>query len=424
MRSQPRPLRQRRPQQVLPRDAGSRQTLRTAFDALRLPVFRWWFASQVLSGSGYLTQAVAQAWLVLRLGGGGVALGAVSACTFAPLMLGGPWAGTLVDHFDRRRLLVITQSSFLAVSSALGLLTVLGSVRLWMVFVGALTNGCINAVDQPARQVYVIELVGRERTANAISLNEIVINASRVLGPATGGALLVATGVGGCFFFNAVTYVPPLLVLLRFRPAVRIPTVPRKRGAAREGLRYALGQPAIRYSLLMAAASGMLFGLLPLPLVATHVFHVGAGGYALMMAAFGCGAVGGAVMAAIGGAFPSGRGVRGLAVTSGLAVLGTAASPDIVVELVGLAVCGLCSIWFIARANAFVQLLAAPEMRGRVMGVWTMALPGMAPLTGLLSGLVAQELGPQEAFALAGLALVLSGSAAWRTLGAMAETTG
>jgi MFS family permease len=397
-------------------DGGSRD-LRAAFSALQIPVFRWWFAGQVLSGSGNMTQGVASAWLVLRLSGSGVALGGVTACMFAPLLFGGVWAGVLVDRFDRRRVLALTQTCFLVISAALGALTAFGLIELWMVFAGALLGGCVNAVDQPARQVYVLDLVGRERTANAISLNEVVINASRILGPAAGGALLATTGVAGCFLFNAGTFVLPLAVLWRFRPAEHVATRPRRRGAAREGLRYAWGQPAIRGSLLMAAASGMLFNLgVALPLVATRVFHLGGSGYALMMGAFGVGAVCGALFAATGSSFPSGRSVRLLAVASGIVVIATAASPDIGAELAGLALCGFSSIWFIARANTFVQLLAPPPMRGRVMGAWTMALPGANPLTALLAGLVAQEFGAREGFALAGVALILTAGIAWRAL--------
>ncbi len=397
----------------------ARQGFRAAFGSLQVPVFRWWFISQTLSGSGNLTQAVGQAWLVLRLGGGGLALGVVSACTWGPLLIGGPWAGALVDRLDRQRLLLGTQTGFIFVSTALGVLTITGSIRLWMVYLCALAAGCVSALDQPARQVYVIDLVGRERTANAISLNEVVINASRVLGPASGGILIATTGIAGCFFFNAGTFVLPLLVLLIFPPTHRVAARPRERGAARVGLRYAWSHPEIRYCLLMAAASGMLFNTgVALPLLATHVFHAGASGYAAMMAAFGVGAIGGAVLSASGSAFPAGRTVRLLALCSGIAVLITAALPVLGIALVGLALCGLFSIWFISRANAFVQLFAAPEMRGRVMGAWTMALPGMAPVTGLLAGLVAQEIDPQAGFALAGVGLVLTAAIAWRSLGA------
>ena len=320
-------------------------------------MFRWWFSSQVLSASGTMTQAVAQAWLVLRLGGHGLTLGAVTACTFAPLLFGGAWAGAVVDRINRRDVLLATQTSFILISSSLGILTLLDVVRLWMVFVEAVLAGCVNAFDQPARQIFVLEIVGRERTANAVGLNEVVINASRVLGPAAGGVLLVLTGVAGCFLFNAATFVPPLLVLWHFRPIEKAPNRPRRPHQTREGLSYVLGQPVIRSALIMAAASGMLFNLsVALPLVATQVFHLGGGGYGLMLSTFGVGALGGAILAATGSSWPSGRNVRLLALLSGITVILTAGTPDLGVALGGLFICGFCSIWFIARANALAQL--------------------------------------------------------------------
>ena len=308
---------------------GAARRLRLAFSSLKASAFRWWFLSQILSASGTMTQSVAQAWLVLRLGGTGVALGAVTACTFGPLLLGGAWSGVLVDRFDRRRVLLGTQVSFILISSTLGVLTLLGSVRLWVVFVAAVAGGSVNALDQPARQVYVLELVGRDGMANAIGLNEVVMNASRVLGPAVGGALLVTAGVGACFLFNAATFIPPLLVLWHFRPAVSISTR-RQRSQVRKGLLYAWGQPAIHAVLFMAGfASCALFNLgVALPLIATRVFHLGGGGYGLMLSTFGLGAVGGGVFATIGSTWPSGRSVRLLALVSGLAVLGTSFSPE------------------------------------------------------------------------------------------------
>jgi MFS family permease len=177
-----------------PTSQAARPGLRQAFNALGTRAFRWWFFSQVLSASGTMTQGVAQSWIVLRLTGSGVDLGLVTACTFGPLLFVGAWAGALVDRLDRRRLLLTTQGCLLSVSAVLGALTLLGTIRVWMVFVGAFAAGCVNTIDQPARQVFVLELVGRRRTANAVSLNEVVINASRVLGPAAGGALLATTG--------------------------------------------------------------------------------------------------------------------------------------------------------------------------------------------------------------------------------------
>jgi MFS family permease len=266
--------------------------------------------------------------------------------------------------------------------------------------------------------VYVLELVGPERTASAVSLYEVVINASRVLGPAVGGALLATAGVSICFFANAATFVVPLVVLVRHRPSA-----PARRGAAppaggaREGMRYSLRVPPIRACLLVAVASGMLFNSgVTLPLVATEVFHLGAAGYGALLAAFGVGAIPGALAASAGGAWPAGRRVRLLCLLTGIAVLATAAAPHVVLLFAGMVVLGFLSIWLVALANTLVQLRADPALRGRVMGVWSMALPGMFPVTGLALGAVAEGLGPREGFALAGVALVATAAMSWRWL--------
>lgn len=425
-----------------------------AFTALRERAFRQWFASQVLSASGTMTQAVAQSWLVLKLTGSAVDLGLMGSFMFLPLLVGGPWAGSLVDRFDTRRLLVVTQSLFFVLAVLLAALVATGSERLWMLFLIAFATGTVAAPDSAGRQVYVFELVGTDRVASAIGLNEVVLNTSRVLGPATGGAFLATLGVSACCFFNAATYLPPLALLLAQRPrggkpgaapaagaqvlatehdrpkapgaadvsidgdvvATRWSRSGRARGGRLAGLEYAWRHPAIRVSLLLAAASGMLFGLLPLPLLATRVFGLGGGGYGLMMAVFGVGALPGALLAGSGRGSPSGRSVAALAIATGVAIVATAYAPDLVLLLAGLAVTGCLSIWFIARANTLVQLAADPAMRGRVMGAWSMALPGCSPLTGPFVGWVSGAAGPRTGFALAGFALICIAGAGWRAL--------
>jgi len=175
-------------------------------------------------------------------------------------------AGSLVDRFDRRWVLLATQSAYIVLGVTLGAVLVAGAVQVWMLFAFAFANGCISAIDSPTRQVFVLELVGTEYVANAISLNEVVINTSRVLGPALGGVLLATVGFAPCFFVNAASYVPPLtvvVVLLWRRGWSRRPVAEegRGRGRVRRGLAFAWRNPAIRYSLLMAVAAGMLFNL-------------------------------------------------------------------------------------------------------------------------------------------------------------------
>ena len=404
----------------------SRSRLREFAPAMRVRSYRWWFISQVLSASGGMTQAVAQSWLVLHLTHSAFLLALTATASFTPLLLGSAWAGSLVDRLDRRVVLVVTQSMYIVLGTALGVLVATGTVRVWMLFAFAFANGCISAVDSPTRQIFVLELVGTDTVASAISLNEVVINASRVLGPALGGALLATVGFATCFFVNAASYLPPLgvvVALLWRRGWVRRQASEEGRGPGRvrRGLAFAWRNPAIRYSMLMAVASGMLFNMgSTLPLMATRVFQTGAGGYGAMMATFGVGAVFGAFLAGAGPSWPSGRRVRWLAMLTGAVVCLAAASPKVGLFFAGLALVGFLSIWFIALANALVQLRTEPGLRGRVMGVWTMALPGMTPVTSLLVGGVATwaggAVGARAAFGLSGVALLLTTGLGWRSL--------
>jgi len=404
---------------VRPRGSNRRFDLGEAIMALRVPSYRAWFLSQVVSTSGTLAQTVGVAWLVLQLGGNAIDLGLVSAAMFAPVLLGGVWAGSLADRVDRRRLLLTTQLLFLLVAVCLVVVTVTDVARLWILFALSFAGGCVLAIDGPARQVYVLDLVGTERAASAVGLYEVVQNVSRVLGPAVGGVLLATSGVSACFIANAASFLPAIAALVFYRPLAKLDrATPRsKRGHVRAGLRYVRRAPAIRATMLMAVASGMIFNAgVTLPLVATRVFHLGPSGFGAMFATFGVGAVGGAVLAAGGGSWPTGRRVRLLALLTGTDVVLTGFAPDVAIAFFGLALAGLLSIWFIALANTLVQVRTAPALRGRGMGIWTMALPGMNPITGLLAGVTAQAVGPREGFALGGVALALTAALGWGAL--------
>ncbi len=410
--------------QTLPAAPTSRRSLFAS--AMRVRTYRWWFFSQVLSASGSTMQGVAMSWLVLKLTGSAILLALTATVTFAPSLVGGAWAGSLVDRFERRQVLFWTQSGFLVLSAAFGILVAVGGLRVWVVYTFAFAIGLVNMLDAPARRIFVLDLVGQDRAANAISLNEIVINTSRVLGPAVGGTLLATVGVAACFVVNAVTFLPPLavvVVLLCRRGWSSTQAAPdeRRHGHTWEGLEYVWRKPALRCCVFMAVAGGMLFNMgSTLPLVATRVFHAGPEAYGAMMAAFGAGALFGAVLAGSGSSWPSGRRVRALVLATGLEVCAAAASPWEGMLFAGLALAGFLSIWFIALANALVQLRSDPALRGRVMGVWTMALPGMLPITSLLVGAIATlgggALGARLAFGLSGLALTASALVGWRAL--------
>jgi MFS family permease len=380
---------------------------RAAFSSLRDPRYRWWFFGQVLSSSGHVTQAAGMSWLVLSMTGRAVDLALVTTAAMLPILLGAAPAGLLVDRFDRRRLLLVTQVLLLSTGLLLAALTVTGAITLWMVLVIAFGSGVVAAVDGPARQVFVLDLVGRERLASAVGLYEVVMNAARVVGPSVGGLLLALVGPAACFAFNACTYLLPLgvLITLRVRSSTPAPHADAPAVSFRAGMAFAFRHPVIRACLLLAAASTMIFnqGIL-VPVLATDALHLPPEGFGALMAAFGLGALPGAVAAASGRGAPTGRLVSVLAFGTGLAIVPLALAPGFVVAAVASAVLGFVSIWFVATANTLVQLTSPPHLRGRVMGAWTAALPGSALVTALALGAVADAWGIRAAY------LVLAGS--------------
>jgi MFS family permease len=402
-----------------------------AIQALRDSRYRRWFACQVLSSSGSMTQAVAQAWLVFQLTGSTLDLGVLGAISWAPVLAGAAWAGGLADRLDRRRLLMVTQTLFVIISAGQAALVSTGEIRLWMIFTLGAVNGAVMAVDAPARQVYVFQLVGREQLASAIGLYEVVLNASRILGPGVGGLLLALVGTAPCFLFNALSYLPTLWVLLRFAPATptataapAAPAMPVARPPAaslRDGLLAVRRDPEIRSCVLIALAGGMLFNLsVAAPPFAARILHLGGGGYGALTAAFGLGALPGAFVAAGARREPKGRTIWVLALLTGAAVVATALSPDAAGAFAGIAVAGFLSIWLIAAANTLVQLRSAPRLRGRIMGIWTMALPGAYPVTGLIIALVAGA-SARAGFAVAGVAMLAVAAITWTSFRGMRD---
>ncbi|MFJ1756623.1 MFS transporter [Kitasatospora sp. NPDC088134] len=398
--------------------SASRQALSRMGRALRGRDFRIWFAGQLTSASGALAQGVVLSWMVYQLTHNAVWLTVLTACTWGPTLLLGPWAGALVDRSDRRRLLMVTQGLMLALGLALAATTALFGQHLWLLLTLATCTGLVATVDSPARQVFVVDLVGAGSVASAVGLWEVALNASRVIGPAAAGALLAAGGPALAFAFNALTYLAPLLALARLRPAAPVDRTAERgpRASAREGLAYARRSPIVRGLLPMSAASGLIFAMnLTVPPLVDRALDLGPAGYSTLMAAFGLGGLPGALLAAAAPE-PTPRRVRTLALATSVAVLATALAPDAWTAVAGMFAVGLTSIRYIASANTLAQLRSAPEMRGRVMSLWGSAMTGTLPFTGLAVTFVAQEVGARTGFALSGAALLLATLAAWRAL--------
>jgi MFS family permease len=382
------------------------------FRSLHVRNYRIFFSAQLISVSGTWMQTVAQAFLVLHLAPparAGIYLGLVTALQFLPMLLFGSWGGLIADRVDKRRLLYMTQSAAGVLALVLGLLTAAGSVRLWEVFMLATFLGCVNVFDNPARQTFVLELVGRDDLPNAVSLNSVVMNSARVIGPAIGGALIALVGLAVCFEVNAASYVAVIigLSLMRRKDLHRTVPVARGKGQLREGLRYVWRTPGLRQPLLLVAVVGTLaynFQVV-LALLAKFTFHGGAGVYSALTSLMGGGAVVGGLLIATRNR-PNIHRLTAIGCVFGVMILAVAGSPDLATALVFIFPMGAASIAFIATANATLQLRADPSMRGRVMALYAIAFLGTTPIGSPLVGWISQVSSPRVALAVGGSATI------------------
>jgi MFS family permease len=386
-----------------------RDDLGRVFAALGVRNFRLYFAGQAVSLAGTWMQVVAQSWLVLQLTGSGALLGLVAAAQFLPVLLLGAYGGLVADRMDKRRLLLATQTALCLLALVLGLLTVTHVVRLWMVFVIALALGMVNSVDQPARQTFVPEMVGRDQVQNAVSLNSVVTNASRAVGPAVAGVLIATAGVGVCFLANAASFAAVLVALARIQPRALhpAPSAGRARGQLRQGLRYVCGTPGLLIPLLMMALVGTLAYefQVALPLLARVSLHGGAGTYGFLTAAMGAGAVAGGLV--IAGLARTGLLMFTAAAAGfGGAILAAALTSSVPGEIAALAVVGFFSTVFMATGNTTLQLTADPRFRGRVMALWSVTFTGSTPVGGPVVGVIADDLGPRYGLGIGAIACV------------------
>lgn len=382
------------------------------FKALSVRNFRLYFIGQLISLSGTWMQAMAQAWLVLKLTGSGVDLGFVVALQFLPMLVAGSWGGLIVDRTSKRNLLFVTQAVAAVLAGVLGLLTLTGHVQLWQILVMAFLLGVVNLFDNPARQAFVQEMVGRDLLSNAVSLNSVLVNLGRVIGPATAGAVIALLGIPACFFINAGTFVAVIVALAMMRTAELTPirTVARAKGQLRQGFRYAFGDETIRDVLLAVVTVGIFaFNFtVSLPLLVRITFHGSAGAYGALLAAMGGGAVlGGLVIAHR--SRPSIPLLAGLCLSFGLVMVAVASSPSLVVATLLAIPMGAASITFISTANATLQLTSKEEMRGRVMALFAIGFLGSTPIGAPLIGWICTATSPRTGIMVGGLATVAAG---------------
>jgi MFS family permease len=388
------------------------------FASLDEPNYRRFFIGQAVSLTGTWMQSVALAWLVLELTHSPTWLGFAIALQFVPVLFLGPYGGVIVDRLDKRRLIIATQCAAAVQALVLGILAATGNASLAWVLVLSAASGLINVLDNPARQAFVREMVAADQVRNAVSLNAVLVNVARAVGPAVAGILIATIGVGVCFIINAASFAAAIIAYATMNTSTLNPSTPvaRAPGQLRAGLAYVRRSPELLVPLLMMALVGTLTYefQVSLPALATETFGGDARSYGLITAAMGVGAV-------IGGLASAGRAATGIgpmataAAAFGVTDLITALTPTAVWAGISLIAVGASSIWFLSLANATIQVSSSAAMRGRVMALWSVAFLGSTPIGGPLIGWVAETFSPRWALAV-GAAAALAAAA----LGAVA----
>jgi MFS family permease len=374
----------------------------SAFRALGSFNYRLWTAGSLVSNTGTWMQRVAQDWLVLTelTHHDASAVGIVVGLQFAPQLLLLPWTGVAADHYNQRKLLMVTQASMGVLALALGVLTIAGSVRLWHVYVFAFLFGSVAALDAPVRQTFVGELVGDEHLSNAVALNSTSFNAGRMVGPAVAGLVIAKVGTGWAFVANGISFAAVLISIFLFRVSELRPSIRAHRTPGRfmEGLRYVWNRPDLRTILIMLFLIGT-FGLnfpVFISTMAVKVFRTDARGFGLLSSIMAIGTISGSLFAAVQ------QKPRFASLLIGSAVFGmgctlAALAPGYWWFAAALIVTGAAALTFTNATNSMMQLSTEPAMRGRVMALRVAVALGGTPIGAPIVGWVANRFGPRWA---------------------------
>ena len=392
------------PTEPLPIQA-TRPPWRHTLIALSVPNFRLFTATNLVAMTAGWMQRIAQDWLVLQLTGSVAQVGITVACQFAPMLLFGLLGGVLVDRFSKRALMMITQGSFAVLSALLAVLTLSGVVQAWHIWAIAFVVGMVTVIDNPARQVFVTEIVGHEHLRNAISVNSSVFQLGGMIGPALSGALLVAVGAGWSFGVNAIACVAVVVTLgfLKVSELHRTPPAPRGKGQLVEGLRYAVRKPTIIVPVILVAFFSVFALTMPVLLsaFASEVYDVGAGGYVVFNSAVAIGALAGALLSTRRATVRL-RTIVGGVFWTGILLVVSGSIPVIAPFTVALVAVGMSQLLFQTASNSLVQLSSNVAIRGRVMSLYVLVLLGGQAIGGPLMGQVVDHFGAHVGMVVAG----------------------
>ena len=396
-------------------DAPARRERPRLTRALASRNYRLFFSGQTVSLVGTWITRIATSWLVYRLTGSALLLGVVGFCGQIPTLLLAPFAGVLVDRWDRHRILLITQVLSLLQSAALAVLTLSGVITVTHVLALQVVQGIINAFDTPARQAFVVEMVeDRADLPNAIALNSSMVNASRIIGPSVGGIIIAAVGEGWCFAIDAVSYLAVLasLMAMRLAPPARARRATRMREELATGFHYVTRFVPVRSALLLlslVSIMGMPYTVL-MPAISAKVLHGGPHTLGFLMTSSGAGALVGALyLASRSSVLGLGRVMSASAIAFGVGLTAFSFSQVEWVSLAILPIVGAGMMVTMASTNTIIQTVVQEELRGRVMAFYTMAFLGTAPIGSLIAGVAADRIGAQRTILLGGLSCIIAG---------------
>jgi MFS family permease len=392
--------------------------LAKTFSALRHRNFQLFFAGQLVSLIGTWMQNTAQGWLVYQLTGSKMLLGAVAAVGSAPMMLFSIWGGSVADRYPKRSIVLMTQSGMMLLAFTFAALVWSAVIRPWHILALAALGGLAMAFDMPARQSFMVEMTSREDLTNAISLNSSVVNGARVVGPSVAGLLIAQVGIAACFFLNGLSFIAVIagLLLMRLPQFVRRKHPGSAWAHALEGFSYVWKDWRMRTILILFAVVG-IFGWsysVMMPAFATDILKVDARRYGMLLSANGVGALLGALtVASVGPGFNRRLLVLGgLWIFSGMLLL-LSLCRNYWLALIILGVAGWGMLLFFSTVNTLLQTYASDDMRGRVMGIWTLVFGGMTPLGGLEAGMLSHYLGVRWTMAIGALMCAVAALVVW-----------
>lgn len=381
------------------------------FSSLSIYNFKLYFIGQAISFSGTWMQNVAQGLLILQLTGSGTALGFLIAMQFLPILFFGSFGGVIADRFPKAKILYVTQTIAAVLAIVQATLIMTGVLEIWMVYALALCLGLVTAIDNPTRQTFIFEMVGKEHIKNAVSLNAVMVNIARVIGPSVAGILVPTVGIAACFFINGLSFLAVIIVLAMMNTKELHPAAltHRMRGQLLHGLKYVNQTHSLRTVLIMMLLIGTFtyeFQVI-LPLLAAFTFNDAVSGYALLSSSMGVGAV-------IGGLVSASKkktsldSIVTISILFGATVWLVAIVPSLQLAAIGMVLVGIFSTNFLSQANAYLQVKSIPEMRGRVMSLWTVAFLGTTPIGAPIIGWIGETAGPRWGLYVSGLAAILA----------------